>query len=154
MQGTLCRNQACPSLVRPLILSRTVPSKPGLSWPNQYVWDLYRKLRLELQVRKIKLAQIKQVFPRVLELELTLSQTQLDGEDILPLSDIWEQWPNLEELKITGERKGAPRNYDASFLGINEEEVELLRQTCDEGHLRALNIVPIRPSLLAMPSKF
>ena len=43
-------------------------------------------------------------------------------------------------------------NSDAEFLGINEEEVDLLRQM-DDTSLELINIVPIRPSVRTMPRK-
>ena len=44
-------------------------------------------------------------------------------------------------------------NYDPEFLGIHEQEAKLLGQK-DEDFLRTVHIVPIRPSLLTMPSKY
>ena len=98
---------------------------------------------------RISMAEIKAIFPHLTSLELLFCG--FVSEDIP--CEVAEVWPNLEYLKIHGGDCFVTRNYDADFLGINEEEAEELRGK-DEEYLRTVQIVPIRPSLLTMKSKF
>ena len=43
-------------------------------------------------------------------------------------------------------------NFDAEFLGINSEDVEILRQL-DDASLEEINIEPVRPSVLKLSRK-
>ena len=92
--------------------------------------------------------EIKAVFPHAASLDLTLSKL-----DHVPCAEIWELWPDLEELKV--HVRGCPKikNNDAEICGVHEEEAENLRGMDDE-FLRTVQIVPIRPSLLTMESKY
>ena len=49
------------------------------------------------------------------------------------------------EVEEVGDR--IDRNFDFEFLGVNIEELEILREFDDEA-LEDVNIVPIRPSIL------
>ena len=114
-----------------------------------------RKLTLIYSAIKMNIPQLKAVFPHVTTLKLR-AHSRTDGRfydsDVVSLSDIWEMYPALEELKIKGKADKLNSNYDAQFCGIFEEEAEMLREK-DEEYLRTVNIVPIRPSVLTMPSK-
>ena len=108
-----------------------------------------RKLTLDLEVDHINLSLLKLVFPNVTILKFHLNFCDWD---LAPLTEVWELYPNLEELKMKGEFNKLNCSYDSQFCGIFEEEAEWLR-TRDEEYLKAVHIVPIRPSVLTMPSK-
>ena len=67
--------------------------------------------------------------------------------------DLWSSWSDLEYISISVSEEAFSYNYDAYFLGIYPEEVEILKEMDDES-LDQLNIVPVRPSVLTMPCKF
>ena len=131
-----------------------------IEWPkgNETSSDLrscptVRKLKLDLDVDKINMSQIKIVFPNVLLLKFNVQDGSLyDSDDLPSLAEIWEVYPFLQELKIKGTGNKLKFNYDSQFCGIFDEEVELLREK-EEEYLKAVHIVPIRPSVLTMPSK-
>ena len=75
-----------------------------------------------------------------------------EHSDFLPLTELWQLWPLLEDIKVEGHYKCLERNYDAEFCGIHDEEAMYLRELPD-GFLEAVHIVPIQPSLLTMPSE-
>lgn len=52
---------------------------------------------------------------------------------------------------VTGRENHLDRNYDPEFCGIYSEEVQFLK-TKDDAYLQAVHIVPIRRSVLTMPS--
>ena len=112
-----------------------------------------RYLKLQLQVQRINMTCLKAVFPNVSILELDLGKTLLEGEDQVPISGISKAWPQLQELLIFGKRNRLGRCWDYEFCGIHEEEVELLRNQ-PRAYLEVVQIVPIRPSILTMPSEF
>ena len=125
------------------------PSNPGRQ--VHYSYSSVRKLTLDLTFVRVNLLEVKALFPNVTWLEVVCSR----AEHLRPSEEFrfWELWRNLEDLDIDGIILG--RNYDADFCGINEEEVELLREmNDDEDYLQSVHIVPIRPSLLTMPSEY
>ena len=107
-----------------------------------------QKLKLKLSGGSWRLVEIKGAFPHVTSLEMDLYDF-----GPLPCGEIWEMWPKLEELKISGSQITLTRNYDADFCGIHEEEASQLRKM-DENYIRAVHLVPIRPSLLTMKRKY
>ena len=109
-------------------------------------------LKLVLELRILNWPIIQCHFPNLHSLQLELGTYFLDADPV-PLSEIFRLWPELKELKIKGFNMAQSRSYyDADCCGINEEEAELLGQE-DEGYLRNVMIVPIRPSLSTMFSK-
>ena len=72
--------------------------------------------------------------------------------DSLPLSQIFQSWPDLVELKIIGAKNFRQRNYDDELCGTNEEEAERLRRMNIE-FLQNAQILPVKPSLVSMTSK-
>ena len=114
-----------------------------------------RKLKLDLHVKKINLRPFQTLFPNASILHLHLNGYKfLDRRrDFAPVEEIWECWPQLEELKFFGQNNFLNRNYDSDFCGIHVEEVNLLRQKGSE-YLQNVHIVPIKPCLLSMPSTF
>ena len=111
-----------------------------------------RKLTLEVEVKKIEFSRIKAFFTNLKSLDLNISFSWGLRSDPLPISEISQVWPDLEELNIHGRDNFLGQNYDADFCGVYEDEAELLR-TKDEDYLRAVHIVPVRPCLLTMSSK-
>ena len=113
-----------------------------------YSYGTVCRLVLDVQCLRYNMADIGRVFPHLNSLELTLNRSEH-----VPCREVWETWPNLQELKVRGTCGTLEQNYDAEFCGIHEEEAELLRGMDDE-YLRNVQIVPIRPSLLTMRCKF
>ena len=80
-----------------------------------------------------------------------------------PLSKLWSLWPNLERLSISsicfsdiyGFMPGPPplHNFDAIFCGIHPEEAAFLQRKSIE-YLKAVHIVPIKPAITDLKSKF
>ena len=66
------------------------------------------------------------------------------------MTDICQFWPGLDELKIVCKQEKLKRNFDAEFCGIHEE-AEMLRSQAVK-YLRGLQLEPIRPCLMTMPS--
>ena len=127
---------------------------PTREWPPKYhgehvryTYTSLRKLTLFLTCLTANLVEIKAAFPHVIALELYLCQSEY-----APCGEVWELWPNLEQLKLSVTWITVRKNYDAEFCGIHKEEVELLREMDDE-FLRTVQIVPIRPSLLIYYAK-
>ena len=110
-----------------------------------------RKLSLHLQVGRMNTLSIKTVFPNVTFLKIVMEDTNVTQANLPPFQQIWERWPDLEEFYFGGKNTFLERNCDADFCGIHEEEAELLRGM-DEGYFKAVQIVPIRPCPLTMPS--
>ena len=110
-----------------------------------------RKLTLGANVARINLYMIKSLLPNISHLVIRISQTWVTYNELPPVFPIWELWPHLEELVITGDYNYLQRSYDADFCGINKEEVELLMDK-DNEFLQAVHIVPIRPCIWTMTS--
>ena len=91
------------------------------------------KLTLELEVRLVRWHVIPSLFPNVRVIELRVIDTILLGQHPLPFAGIFQVWPNLEELEVTGGRNYLDRNYDADFCGIHEQEAEFLREKAGGG---------------------
>ena len=121
-----------------------------------YVSTSAYKLTLDLHIRQINLRPFQAVFPNisVLHLHLNGGNHGSDGMwDFGPVEEIWECWPRLEELKVFGTNSFLNRNYDMDFCGIHEQEVEMLKRKGGK-FLQSFHVVPIKPCLLTMQSKF
>ena len=66
-----------------------------------------------------------------------------------PYEELWAYWPEVQAVELIEDLRG---NYDAEFLGIYPEEVQILRGM-DEEFLEQLNLVPIQPSVLTRSGK-
>ena len=126
----------------------------GFDWKNfslncegrdDFTISSVRKLRLKYGT--LSMPEIKAIFPHVTSLTF-----EFNISEPLNFGEIWELWPDLEELEIFGKNPTPTRNLDADFCGIHEEEAEALRKM-DEDYLRKVQIVPIRVSLLTMRRK-
>ena len=107
-----------------------------------------RKLKLQPSFFPCNLIQVRTLFPHV----TSLDYDHLMPPGHVPCREFWELWPQLEELRVSGVYNMPGKNYDAIFCGMTEEEAELLREMDDE-FLRTVLLVPVRPSLLTVPSK-
>ena len=107
-----------------------------------------RKLTLTINSAASNLPFFARTFPNISCLKIIC--TLLAGG--IPFSEIWELWPRLEELEVSGDCLILRDSYDAEFCGIHPEEAKILREKDDE-YLKTVNIVPIRPSILTMKSK-
>ena len=112
-----------------------------------------RKLTLDLEIRGIRVHPLQALFPNISSLQLKCTR-QIDSTEwtVVPLADIWECWPQLEDLKKTWRGLSAIHSYDADFCGIHQEEVDMLAWEGRE-YLQNVHIVPIRPCILTMSSK-
>ena len=122
--------------------------------PNLTIFTSPSVLNLELSLtyRLVNFSQMQTVFPAV----KTLRLGQLAHNNLPPFDQVFSAWPNLEQLFLeveAGQLRGFWPNADAQFCGIDEEEVETL-WVQDEDFLSALHIVPIRPSLTTLSSKY
>ena len=127
-----------------------------------YCCTTVRNLELLIESQAANVRPLQALFPNVSHLSFKFVDSRTDEADFTMLIQIFECWSDLETLGCSVEcgnwgsrsiQKPPRRNYDADFLGIHEEEAELLRQK-DEEFLRRVHIVPIRPSVLTMSSKF
>ena len=101
----------------------------------------------------LTLKQLSEVFPKVAYLKARIVRFLRDRASSASLfSGLWEGWQCLESVSLCYIREALRWNFDAEFLGISSEEVDILRQLDDES-LEKINIVPIRPSVLTLPRK-
>ena len=107
------------------------------------------RLKLTFCSADIDLSPLKFLAPNITSLELDLFQPPYLYEIF---SEIWDFWPRLELVKIKGSGGEHERNYDADFCGIHEEEASYLRGQGEE-FLKAIHIVPTKPSPLTMTSE-
>ena len=108
-----------------------------------------KKLKLELDVHRVTFSDLKAIFPNVTELEVV---PRMLDRTVVPYTDLWAAWPNLEIIDILEGMEAFRGNIDAEFLGIFPEEVEYLRDF-DDKDLEKMNLVPIIPSVLNMQRK-
>ena len=108
-----------------------------------------KKLFLEFDVDKTSLEVCGRIFPNVSRLSLSQMMTEAGG---IPYEDLWAHLSQVEILEITKAYMELGENLDAAFLGINQEEVDLLRKM-DDKSLETMNIVPVRSSILTMRRK-
>lgn len=101
------------------------------------------KLDLIVDLNLITLKDLSIIFPNVRVLQ-AMSTTSDMGP--MPYSDLWTCWTQVESIFINEELPGWYRNFDAEFLGIFPEEVEILREE-DDKSLERMHIVPIRPCI-------
>ena len=110
--------------------------------------DTVWKLTLELRDGTLNMIPFKTMFPNVTWLEVTMTKWWS-----IPYSEIWELWPHLEYLKVTGEEHSGQQSFDSEICGIHAEEAKLLREM-DEEDLKVVHNVPVRPCLLTMSCKY
>ena len=108
-----------------------------------------KNLSLYFKIDQYSLKDYGRIFTNVSH--LSLHQMTREREEI-PYDAVWAHWSQVEFVKFTETVIELGANLDAEFLGINPEEVNLLRQMDDES-LEMMNVVPARPSVLTMPRK-
>ena len=134
-----------------------------ISWPrttSEYEYislrsssESVQKLTIDLRARNIHFYLLNCLFPNLRCLEIKMKHFTY-GRGVMPLQDICQFWPDLQELKIHGAKNFVAQIHDADFLGISEEEAETLRQhEEDEEYLQAVHIVPVRNCILTMKGK-
>ena len=113
-----------------------------------YCSNTVRKLTLHIETLETKLRPLSVLFPSV-----SVLHCQWEGRESL-IAPVCKYWCHLEEIKLTQTYCfDANWNYDAEFCGIYEEEAELLRQQ-GVSYLKSVHIVPVRPCMLNIRSKF
>ena len=112
-----------------------------------------KTLEISAEFDLLTVVELSHIFPNVVNLKLWGEIGQPTQAAAFALHrDVWASWPELESLSVQEHRGTLTWNFDAEFLGINYEEVEILRQLDDES-LEKVNIVPVRPSLLTLLRK-
>ena len=94
------------------------------------------------------LQDLGELFPNARDLRATPLIAQPTS---IRYAELWATWPHLHQIWLT-EGGVTWRNFDAEFLGIYPEEIEMLRELDDES-LEKMHIVPPRPSILTLPGK-
>ena len=107
------------------------------------------KLVLDFDVNPVGLQYFGRMFPNVKKIEVTPRNI---GSTFISYQDLWTSWPHLESVELFEGTGALQRNFDAEFLGINPEEVQILRGESEE-FLNKLNLVPIRPCILTLLGK-
>ena len=92
---------------------------------------------------------LSSIFPELSSVQVFLPPSTAGP---IPYGDLFAFWPQLEVLCVTEGAEASTMNFDSLFLGIDPEEVEILREMDDES-LDKIHIVPTRPSLLTMLRK-
>ena len=106
------------------------------------------KLEVDLSMGTVSFSQLKATFPATVHLVLV----QMQPNNLPLFWQIFQLWPQLEQLELEGMGLGLCPNRDAEFCGISSEEMRRYHEKGDE-FLRALHIVPIRPSISTLPSE-
>ena len=121
--------------------------------------DTVFKLELTVDCQQINISALQTMFPNVLHLSFAIYVRGRKKSNFELLKKIWESWPHLLDIEISTDHqvpssgaKSLMLRYDANFLGIHEEEAEVLGQQ-DDDYLRSVHIVPLRPSLLTIPGE-
>ena len=104
-------------------------------------------LEVNVDLVRVTFQDLRKIFPHVTAIAAATRKV-----DMVPYKQLWSCWPQLESVSLEG-GAALKKNFDATFLGINPEECDLLREL-DEKLLENMNIVPIRPCILTMPRKF
>ena len=110
-----------------------------------------KSLYITADLNVLKLQDLSPIFPQLRY--ISIDAWPLEGTAALvPYGDLWASCPEIESIDVDEGGYAKKRNFDAEVLGINPEEVEILR-TFDDKSLGEMNVVPIRPSILTMTRK-
>ena len=112
-----------------------------------------KSLDISTALGLLNVVELSQIFPNVVNLKLWggIGQpTHLAASTLY--RDLWASWLELESVTLKEHGGALTWNFDAEFLGINSEELEILRQF-DDDSLEKVNLVPIRPSVLTLQRK-
>ena len=111
-----------------------------------------KHLHMRADFNLLTFKELSHIFPNVVHFDAVLRQPIVDPAGATSHIDLWAAWPYLESVYLVESREAVRLNFDAEFLGISKEEVEILRQFDDES-LEKMNIVPTRPSVLTLLRK-
>ena len=100
-------------------------------------------------LEEITFKDLSQIFPQV---SIFGAHHGDNLSNPIPYADLWASWSQLESVDLTEGPEALERNFDAEFLGIDPEEVSLLREMTED-YLDSVHIVPIRPCVLTLPRK-
>ena len=110
-----------------------------------------KELTLMVNWEHFELDDFRDIFPNVRKFETSNQEYSLMS---IPYESLWREWPELESIDLEDGMSALDINFDAEFLGIEEEEVERLRDEChDDEALQHMHVVPIKPSILTMRRK-
>ena len=122
---------------------------PGNNRTVLHTWSpTVHKLTLHINSGKPNLRFFQSAFPNISSLKIDDYQYYKLG-DAMPISEISELWPELEELEITARRQVFRDSCDSEFCGIHPAEAKRLRRKKTE-YVKTTDVVPIRHSLLSM----
>ena len=98
---------------------------------------------------ELRFQDLSTIFP---EVSILWATAPWGTQRPIPYDDLFASWPRLEVLHVTEGTEALRMNLDSQFLGIDPEEVEILREM-DDNSLEKVHIVPTRPCLLTMQRK-
>ena len=144
-----------PQLEEVLIVVKFRYVGTRIKWPPLYLgprparraYSSVRKLGLDFKNANVNLYALSAIFPNVSSLTMDFYRSRC-----IHCGEIWEFWPNLEELKIIGEQMTLSQNFDSEFCGIDDAEAAELRELAED-QLLTVQLAPVYPSLLTMRSK-
>ena len=144
-----------PGLMNYLDLDPAVATNAWLNMdevePNVYPSKTVEVLSFPAEFNQQIGEGVRQIYPALKYLILRGS-TQIETNEIC-YEDLWAFSPHLAYVTVVLGVRALEGNFDAEFLGINPQEVEILRDLDDES-LEKIQIVPIKPSILTMSGKF
>ena len=112
-----------------------------------------KSLDISAEFDLLTVVELSHIFPNAVNLKLWGGLGQPTNLATSALNrDIWSSWPDLESVSLKEQSGALQWNFDAEFLGINSEEVEILRQL-DDDSLEKVNLVPVRPFVLTLLRK-
>ena len=108
-----------------------------------------KSLKLTMDVYPLILYRFSEIFPIVNNLNIHPRSVHTES---IPYEILWACWPNLEFIYLLEGNDAVNCNFDAAFLGVHPEELDVLKELDDES-LERINIVPVRPSIMTMKCK-
>ena len=144
--------------IYPMVIGGQYPAVSIPAGSNEEEWVIsdvpnsaktVSSLLVAADIRCLSFLTLRQLFPEVAELSLYPNPKSAHA---IPYGKIFKLWPNLRTFSVEEEVQNQLPNCDAEFCGIHPEEVELLWRMKTED-LERLQIVPIQPCVLTMPSK-
>ena len=111
--------------------------------------ETVKSLKLKMDVFPLILYRFSEIFPAVNSLNIRPRNIHTES---IPYNILWACWPNLESIYVLEGEDAMNCNFDAAFLGVHLEELDVLKELDDES-LERVNIVPVRPSIMTMKCK-
>ena len=117
-----------PNLVEIEFVISSMEGWPGSNRTVLHSWSpTVRKLTLHINSGQPNLLFFQSAFPNITSLQIDDYQYYRRG-DVMPISEISELWPQLEELEITARRHVFRDSCDSEFCGIHPAEARMLRR--------------------------